>query len=213
MTGSGSVITQDVPGRRAGHRPRPPGRQSPAWQRDLMADLRAKKRQRNMCGIVGILGITKWPPPGRGAAGGWNIAAMTAPGSPRSNDGRLDRRRAVGKLVNLSDMLVHEPLAGKSGIGHTRWATHGAPTVSNAHPHRPGPWPSCITASSRISANCAPIWRNGHPARDRDRHRNRRAADAALHGAGLSPVEAARRRWPGSRAPSRWRSCSTAKAI
>ena len=92
-----------------------------------------------MCGIIGILGNHEVSPQlvdalrrleyrGYDSAG---VATVDA-------SGRLDRRRAVGKLVNLSDRLVHEPLPGHAGIGHTRWATHGAATEANAHPHRYG---------------------------------------------------------------------------
>ncbi|MBE2277598.1 MAG: glutamine--fructose-6-phosphate transaminase (isomerizing) [Rhodobacteraceae bacterium] len=91
-----------------------------------------------MCGIVGVLGNHEVAPLLVEALKRLEYRGYDSAGIATVNRGRLDRRRAVGKLVNLSDLLVHEPLAGKSGIGHTRWATHGAATVKNAHPHRAG---------------------------------------------------------------------------
>lgn len=91
-----------------------------------------------MCGIVGVLGDHEAAPILVEALKRLEYRGYDSAGIATINDLRLDRRRAVGKLVNLSDLLVHEPLAGKSGIGHTRWATHGAPNVGNAHPHRAG---------------------------------------------------------------------------
>ncbi|KIN76630.1 glutamine--fructose-6-phosphate transaminase (isomerizing) [Sulfitobacter mediterraneus] len=92
-----------------------------------------------MCGIVGVLGNHEAAPILVEALKRLEYRGYDSAGIATVNDGTLDRRRAVGKLVNLSDLLVHEPLAGKSGIGHTRWATHGAPTVNNSHPHKAGP--------------------------------------------------------------------------
>ncbi|MBK0328703.1 glutamine--fructose-6-phosphate transaminase (isomerizing) [Rhodobacteraceae bacterium F11138] len=91
-----------------------------------------------MCGIVGVLGSHEAAPILVEALKRLEYRGYDSAGIATVNQGTLDRRRAVGKLVNLSDLLVHEPLAGKSGIGHTRWATHGAPSVNNAHPHRAG---------------------------------------------------------------------------
>ena len=91
-----------------------------------------------MCGIVGILGNHEAAPILVDALRRLEYRGYDSAGIATINDGGLDRRRAVGKLVNLADLLVHKPLAGKSGIGHTRWATHGAPNVGNAHPHRAG---------------------------------------------------------------------------
>ena len=91
-----------------------------------------------MCGIVGVLGDHEAAPLLVEALKRLEYRGYDSAGIATINDLRLDRRRAVGKLVNLSDTLVHEPLAGKAGIGHTRWATHGAPNVGNAHPHRAG---------------------------------------------------------------------------
>jgi glucosamine--fructose-6-phosphate aminotransferase (isomerizing) len=92
-----------------------------------------------MCGIVGVLGSHEAAPILVDALKRLEYRGYDSAGIATVNGGTLDRRRAVGKLVNLSDLLVHEPLAGKSGIGHTRWATHGAPTIGNAHPHQAGP--------------------------------------------------------------------------
>ncbi|MDG1471628.1 MAG: glutamine--fructose-6-phosphate transaminase (isomerizing) [Ascidiaceihabitans sp.] len=92
-----------------------------------------------MCGIVGVLGNHEAAPILVEALKRLEYRGYDSAGIATVNNGVLDRRRAVGKLVNLSDRLVHEPLAGKSGIGHTRWATHGAPNENNAHPHQAGP--------------------------------------------------------------------------
>ena len=92
-----------------------------------------------MCGIIGYLGSHEAAPFLVEALKRLEYRGYDSAGIATIQGGKLDRRRAVGKLVNLSDALVYAPLAGKSGIGHTRWATHGAPTEGNAHPHRAGP--------------------------------------------------------------------------
>ena len=93
-----------------------------------------------MCGIVGYVGrrealpiliggLRKLEYRGYDSAG---IATLTTGGS-------LEIRRAVGKLDNLRRMLEESPVSGRIGIGHTRWATHGRPSETNAHPHQAGP--------------------------------------------------------------------------
>ena len=88
-----------------------------------------------MCGIVGILG--------RGPVAAQIVDALKrleyrgydSAGIATVENGSLDRRRAQGKLRNLEDLIKTSPLTGTTGIGHTRWATHGKPSEANAHPH------------------------------------------------------------------------------
>ncbi|MDG4648553.1 glutamine--fructose-6-phosphate transaminase (isomerizing) [Roseibacterium sp. SDUM158017] len=91
-----------------------------------------------MCGIVGILSSHEVAPVLLEALKRLEYRGYDSAGIATVQNGALDRRRAVGKLHNLSDLLVYDPLPGRVGIGHTRWATHGGPTVKNAHPHRAG---------------------------------------------------------------------------
>jgi glucosamine--fructose-6-phosphate aminotransferase (isomerizing) len=88
-----------------------------------------------MCGIIGILGqdgvakdlldgLRRLEYRGYDSAG---IATLVS--------GRIERRRAEGKLRNLAEVVQDSPLPGRTGIGHTRWATHGVPNLTNAHPH------------------------------------------------------------------------------
>ena len=88
-----------------------------------------------MCGIVGILG--REPVAGAlvDALKRLEYRGYDSAGVATLEGGELARRRAEGKLRNLEARLVKEPLEGTIGIGHTRWATHGRPTESNAHPH------------------------------------------------------------------------------
>lgn len=89
-----------------------------------------------MCGIVGVLGSHEAAPILVDALKRLEYRGYDSAGIATVHAGRLSRRRAVGKLAELSDVLVHDPLVGKAGIGHTRWATHGEPSVKNAHPHQ-----------------------------------------------------------------------------
>src|SRR6056297_447925 len=92
-----------------------------------------------MSGIVGILSNNEAAPILVSALQRLEFRGYDSAGIATINErGELHRRRAVGKLANLSDILVHDPLTGKSGIGHTRWATHGAPSEHNTHPQRAG---------------------------------------------------------------------------
>jgi glucosamine--fructose-6-phosphate aminotransferase (isomerizing) len=88
-----------------------------------------------MCGIIGILGREPVAPRLLAGLKRLEYRGYDSSGIATLNDAHLVRRRAEGKLAALERRLADEPLAGVTGIGHTRWATHGAPVERNAHPH------------------------------------------------------------------------------
>ena len=88
-----------------------------------------------MCGIVGVVGKAPAAPLLLEALRRLEYRGYDSAGIATLVNGHIERRRAEGKLVNLAGVLERDPLPGTTGIGHTRWATHGAPTERNAHPH------------------------------------------------------------------------------
>src|ERR1700722_749089 len=88
-----------------------------------------------MCGIVGIIGSRHAAPLILDSLRRLEYRGYDSAGIATLVEGRIERRRAEGKVGKLAAVLERSPLAGTTGIGHTRWATHGVPTEGNAHPH------------------------------------------------------------------------------
>ncbi len=88
-----------------------------------------------MCGIVGIIGKGEVGPLLLQGLKRLEYRGYDSAGIATLDNGLIDRRRAEGKLSNLEKLLEDDPIRGTTGIGHTRWATHGVPSEVNAHPH------------------------------------------------------------------------------
>ena len=88
-----------------------------------------------MCGIIGIIGKSDAQPHLMEALKRLEYRGYDSAGIATLASGRIERRRAEGKLSNLESLLERNPAPGQTGIGHTRWATHGVPNEKNAHPH------------------------------------------------------------------------------
>ena len=91
-----------------------------------------------MCGIIGIVGVRPVTERLIDSLKRLEYRGYDSAGVAGFQDGHVERRRAAGKIRALEAVLDASPLAATVGIGHTRWATHGAPSERNAHPHRAG---------------------------------------------------------------------------
>ncbi|MDR9450665.1 MAG: glutamine--fructose-6-phosphate aminotransferase, partial [Acidimicrobiia bacterium] len=88
-----------------------------------------------MCGIVGYVGPRDAQEVLVSSLRRLEYRGYDSAGIAITADGRIEVRKSAGKLQRLDDLLESQPVAGKVGIGHTRWATHGVPNDANAHPH------------------------------------------------------------------------------
>ena len=89
-----------------------------------------------MCGIIGYIGPKDVVPVLIEGLRRLEYRGYDSAGVAVVRSGAVDLRRSAGKLANLEQVIVNDPISGDYGVGHTRWATHGRPTEENAHPHR-----------------------------------------------------------------------------
>ena len=89
-----------------------------------------------MCGIIGYIGPKDVVPVLIDGLRRLEYRGYDSAGVAVVSNGAIDLRRSAGKLANLEQVIVSDPITGDYGVGHTRWATHGRPTEENAHPHR-----------------------------------------------------------------------------
>jgi len=155
-----------------------------------------------MCGIVGIAGTGEAAPVILEALKRLEYRGYDSAGIATLVSGHIERRRSPGKLSKLEAVLRDQPLPGRTGIGHTRWATHGAPTESNAHPH----------ATARVAIVHNGIIENFRELREELIGRGRKFesqtdSEVAAHlvtdnlDKGMTPTRPPRRRWRASPAP------------
>ncbi|HET7059301.1 MAG TPA: glutamine--fructose-6-phosphate transaminase (isomerizing) [Nitrospiraceae bacterium] len=107
-----------------------------------------------MCGIVGYVGDQDAVPILLNGLKRLEYRGYDSSGIAIHHNGKIEVRRSVGKLVNLEKTLNKKGLSGTTGIGHTRWATHGKPSEQNAHPHRSG---GCVLVHNGIIENYLPL--------------------------------------------------------
>ena len=91
-----------------------------------------------MCGIIGVIGKKQAAPRLIDGLRRLEYRGYDSSGIATLVNGEIFRRRAEGKIDNLAALIKNKSLNGTTGIGHTRWATHGGPTTMNAHPHTDG---------------------------------------------------------------------------
>jgi glucosamine--fructose-6-phosphate aminotransferase (isomerizing) len=120
-----------------------------------------------MCGIVGYVGERDAVGILLDGLGRLEYRGYDSAGLVVQTGSSLVVRRSVGKIARLRQVIEATPVAGRTALGHTRWATHGRPTESNAHPHATERLAVVHNGKSRIFASCARNWRRRAPSSDR----------------------------------------------